>query len=213
MVSVPINRYDNLGKYIDTWKSESTAAKVLGLSLTTINKVIMGYRNTCNGYIFKKVSEYPMGKDLEYHIKSSEVLVIDIDTNTIVSEHKDAKTASVDLNIKSVMDVYKKCENIIIFKKNYYLIHRSNYLKEDMECKWRKILKHSKRLRMYISNGNCKVCVQVYQSRNDASTKLNLSLRELNKILKDPKNPKNKFEIVEECRLVDFGYIKPIKCN
>jgi len=213
MVSVPINRYDNLGKYIDTWESETMAAKKLNMSLSVINRVVKGSRKSCKGYIFKKANEYPAGKDLDIYIKTKEVLVVDINTNQIVSRHDDAAAATKELGLKSVLDVYKKCDKIIIYNKDYYLIRNSNNLKEEMECKWRKILKHSKRLRMYISQNDCKVRVMTYQTRGEACSKLNITRHALNKILKDPLNKENQFEIVEECRLVDFGYVKPIKCN
>ena len=51
--SVPVLQYDKEGNFIKEWESQASAARYYGIYQGNINKVVVGKRQTCGGFIWK----------------------------------------------------------------------------------------------------------------------------------------------------------------
>ena len=66
-----IVQYNTMGKYIEKFSSIGNAAEQIGISATSISKVLRGERNSAAGYIWKKFDmgvEIPISIDVNFDI-------------------------------------------------------------------------------------------------------------------------------------------------
>ena len=189
----PINRYDKLGKYIDTFDNQLDASRKLNLPISSVNQGVKGVRKTIKGNLFRYVSEeHPIGVDLPEFRQTNRPMLVSLDNMLVVKTFNNVAEVCKVLNIKSKIDVYKKCTNNIICKKDYFFVWETNTPRKIISEKYYKMLRHSRRIRM-LKRGKT---IRIFNSITQVAEYLDCSRTKVIKILKDPKNS---YGLMREC--------------
>jgi len=181
-----INMYTKSGMYVKTFENQATASKELGITSSSINMCLHNKRLTAGGYIFKFLNtDFPKNKNIVMTKRCNSMPVMcSLNTGHIVKIYNSPQEACDVLGFKNLIDIYKKCNNDIIVKKEYFLVWYTDNIDEIIQEKYYRVLRHSKRVREIKNNKT----IRYFNSLNSMQKELGLSHRTVVKMVNEKIN-------------------------
>ena len=182
----PFNMYTKSGIYVRTFKNQTVASRELKIPATSINMCLHNKRSTAGGYVFKFLNaEFPKNKNITISKRSnSKPVMCSLNTGYIVKIYNSPQEICDALGFKNITDIYKKCNNDIIVKKEYFLVWYSDNIDKIIKEKYYRVLRHSKRVREVKNNKT----IRYFNNINSMQHELGLSHRTVIKMVNEKIN-------------------------